>query len=419
MKTRIIENITDPEKLEQMFHDDQKAFESGFNEAWPEIANSDLAQFWKVRLGFDNKPEKPGKSAWSEIFIVAAVCLFCGFLIKIPDIFNFSLTGSLFYEKNAALIACMGLIAYTAWLNRIIEWKRLGFVAVALLLLAVYVNLLPATRDNSSVNLVYIHMPLLLWFLFGLVWIDFDFKNKPKRVDYIRYNGDLAIMAGLIMIAGGILTVLSIGLFDAIGINAGNFYMKNIVVVGFVSLPVIAAFVIRNYAVMISRIAPVIAVIFSPLVLISAVIYLAAIVASGKDPYTDREFLLLFNLMLLGVMAIIVFSISATINGTRKKFSEMILLILSSVTVIIDLIALSAIFYRLGTFGITPNRLAVLGSNILILINLVLIIIDLFRINFKKTSGEKIGLTISNYLPVYSFWILFVVFLFPIIFGIK
>ena len=123
--------------------------------------------------------------------------------------------------------------------------------------------------------------------------------------------------------------------------------------------------------------------------------------------------------MLLGVMAVIVFSISETSTTRKQKFNEMILFILSIITVIIDLIALSAIFYRLGTFGITPNRLAVLGSNILILGNLVLIIIDLYKVNFKKALIREVELTIAKYMPVYLIWILFVVFGFPLIFGMK
>jgi hypothetical protein len=92
---------------------------------------------------------------------------------------------------------------------------------------------------------------------------------------------------------------------------------------------------------------------------------------------------------------------------------------LSFITVIIDIIALSAIFYRLSTFGLTPNRLAVLGSNILILGNLVLIITDLYKVNFKKTLINEVELTFSKYLPIYLIWILFVIIGFPIIFGMK
>ncbi len=258
-----------------------------------------------------------------------------------------------------------------------------------------------------------------MWSTYGLVYIDFDLKDKTKRIEFIKYNGDLAILVAVILIAGGILSGVTIGLFRAIGINIENFYMENVVIIGLVSAPIVATYILTNYPAMTNKIAPVISHIFSPLVLLTAIIYLVAIAISGKDPYNDRNFLLIFNIMLLGVMAIIVFSVSETSTNGKQRFNEMILLILSIITVIIDLIALSAIFYRLGTFGITPNRLAVLGSNILILLNLVLIMIDLFKTNFRKKEIWEVGLTISEYLPVYIIWITFVIFGFPLIFGMK
>jgi len=97
----------------------------------------------------------------------------------------------------------------------------------------------------------------------------------------------------------------------------------------------------------------------------------------------------------------------------------LVLFILSIVTLLINLIALSAIFYRLGEFGLTPNRLAILVSNILIFVNLIMITIDLYKINFKKAELEKVELTISKYLPVYVIWVLIVVFGFPLFFGMK
>jgi hypothetical protein len=321
-----------------------------------------------------------------------------------------------FYMKNGGLIVFFGLTLYVAWTNKIFELKRVIPVLVAFIILTLYVNLLPSVTDNDPMNLVYIHLPLLMWFIFGLVYIDFNLKDKIKRIEFIRYNGDLAILMAIMVIAGGILTGITIGLFGAIGINIEHFYMENVVIVGAVSVPIVATYITYNYTVLTNKIAPIIANIFSPLVLLTAMIFLLALAISGKDPYSDREFLLIFNIMLLGVMAVIVFSISETSITRKQKFNEMILLILSIITVIIDLIALSAIFYRLGTFGITPNRLAVLGSNILILGNLVLLIIDLYKVNFRNALIREVELTIAKYLPVYLVWILFVIFGLPLIF---
>jgi hypothetical protein len=419
MKERIKENINNPEKLEQLYREDRKSFESGFEKIYSELEESELARYWKIRLDSDKIPDKTKKFNLTDIFVMIAACVLAGFLIKIPDIFNVKLTDILFYEKNAGIIVFLGLTIYVVWINKISDLKRLVLIFITFLIPAIYTNLLPSAGESSSVNLVYIHLPLLMWCIFGLVFIDFNLRDKIKRIEYIRYNGDLAILAAIIVIAGGVLTGITIGLFEAIEIHIGDFYMRNVVIVGLVSVPVVATFILKNYTTMTNKIAPVIANIFSPLVLISAVVYLIALVISGKDPYSDREFLLVFNIMLLGVMAVIVFSISEFSINSKQKFNEMILFILSIITVLIDLIALSAIFYRLGTFGITPNRLAVLGSNILISGNLVLIIIDLYKVNFRNTMIKEVELTISKYLPVYAIWILFVIFGFPLIFGMR
>jgi hypothetical protein len=419
MKEKIKEYINNPEKLEQLYQDDRMAFESGFGEVYPEIEKYELAKYWKIRLDYNKTPEKVKKFNLQDIFVLISTCLIAGFLIKIKDIFNLEMPDFIFYQKNAAIIIFLGLTIYLIWTNRIFELKRLALILLTFLILTIYVNLLPPISDSAVIVLVYIHLPLLMWCIFGLVFIDFNLEDKTRRIDYIRYNGDLAILVAIIAIAGGILTGITIGLFGAIGINIENFYMKNVVIVGIVSAPVVATFIIKNYTTLTNKIAPVIANIFSPLVLLTAIIYLVALAISGKSPYSDREFLLIFNIMLIGVMAVIVFSISETSNTAKQKFNELILFILSIITVIIDLIALSAIFYRLGTFGVTPNRLAVLGSNILILGNLVLIIIDLYKVNFRKALITQVELTISKYLPVYAIWILFVIIGFPLIFGIK
>jgi hypothetical protein len=251
------------------------------------------------------------------------------------------------------------------------------------------------------------------------VFTRYDLKNRKKRIDFIRYNGDLAIVYALIAIAGGLLTAITIGLFGSIGLKIENFYFTNIVMTGAAAAPVVATYLIEKFPALVSKTAPLIAGIFSPLVLITLIIFLITMVATGKDPYNDRDFLLIFNIMLLGVVGIIIFSVSETSVIKNQKFNTVILFMLSIITIIIDLVALSAIFYRLGEYGLTPNRLAVLVSNVLVLINLALIMINLFRINFKGKEFSIVEMTVSRFLPAYLIWIIVVVFGFPLIFGIK
>jgi hypothetical protein len=62
--------------------------------------------------------------------------------------------------------------------------------------------------------------------------------------------------------------------------------------------------------------------IFTPFVFISLAIFLGAIFATKKDPFTDREFLVVFNALLIGVMAIILFSISEASKGRNNKINS-------------------------------------------------------------------------------------------------
>ena len=419
MTDKIKENINNPEILERLYRNDRKSFELSFEKIYPEIEDSVMAKFWKSRLDFDKTPGKMKSFSGSEIFIMIAVCLLAGFFIKIPDLFNINLKNFFFYEKNAGIIVFFSLTFYAIWINRNFSLKRFIITILIFVVSEVYINLLPSVKDSASINLAYIHLPLLMWCTYGLIFIDFDLKDKSKRIEYVRHNGDLAILGAIILIAGGALTGITIGLFHAIGINIEKFYFNNIVLVGLVSAPVITTYIIKNYNVLTNKIAPIVASLFSPLVLITLVTYLIAMTFSAKDPYNDRNFLLIFNIMLIGVMGIIVFSISEISITRKQKLNEMVLFILTIITLIINLIALSAIFYRLSEYGLTPNRLAILGSNILIFVNLIMIMIDLFKINFKKSELEQVEKTISKYIPIYILWTLIVVFGFPLIFGMK
>jgi len=415
-------NLGNPKILEKLYREDRKAFKAAFDRIYTEIESTETAKFWKARLDYDISPDSlnsPKTFAVTELITVLAVCMIIAFLVKIPAIFNLSYSEDIFYIKNAAIIVFFGLTLYTIRFNRINELKRLTITALAFLITLVYVNLLPSESDSASVTLVYIHLPFLMWFIYGIVFTGYEFRNLNKRIDFIRFNGDLVILYGLIAIAGGLLTAITIGLFDSIGLDIEEFYAENIIVTGAAAAPVVAIFLIEKFPALVSRTAPLLAAIFSPMVLLTLIIFLITIIATGKDPYNDRDFLLIFNIMLLGVMAIIIFSVSETSVIKNQKFNAIILFVLSVVTIIIDLIALSAIFYRLGEYGLTPNRLAVLVSNILVLINLVLIMTGLFRINFKKKDFTIVEKTVSKFLPVYLIWILIVIFTFPVIFGIR
>ncbi|MBN2367123.1 MAG: DUF4153 domain-containing protein, partial [Calditrichaeota bacterium] len=174
MEDRIKENILNPETLEQLFRENRKSFEAAFEKIYSEIEKYELAKYWKIRLDSDKTPEKIKKINLSDIYVMIIACLTAGFLIKIPDLFNFSLTDTLFYEKNAGIIVFLGLTIFIIGINKIKESKKLALILISFLILTIYINLLPTVGDSTSINLAYIHLPLLMWCIYGMVYIDFN-----------------------------------------------------------------------------------------------------------------------------------------------------------------------------------------------------------------------------------------------------
>ena len=354
--------------------------------------------------------------SFNDLLKILLVCLATGMLILLPKYTSVDPVKVLFYEKNAGIIAFLGLCLYSLTVRKTHDIRWILITAAFFIIPALFINLLPSDRKDQSVILACIHLPLMLWCVYGIVYSDFEIRNIGKRVDFIRHNGDMAILGSLLVLGGIVLAGFTIALFSSIDLKIEKFYSEYIGVWGVVAAPAVTAFIIHHYPKLTSKIAPLIATVFSPLVLLTLLVYLGAVLFAGKDPYTDRDFLIMFNLMLIGVMAIVVFSISERSGVRRVRFNEYVLLSLAAVTLITDLVALSAIFYRLGEYGITANRIAVLGSNLLILGNLILITIDLFKVIFRNGSLEKVNLTTARYLPLYFLWTVVVVFIFPIIF---
>ncbi|MEJ7677875.1 MAG: hypothetical protein WKG06_08415 [Segetibacter sp.] len=183
--------------------------------------------------------------------------------------------------------------------------------------------------------------------------------------------------------------------------------------------PIVGTYLTETNPQIVNKVSPVIAKIFSPLVLITLIAFLVAIVISGKDLYNDREFLLIFNALLIGVMAIIFFSVAGTSRTTKNYAETFILFLLSILTVIVNGIALSAILFRISEWGITPNRIAVLGGNILMLTNLIVVTIRLLKALRSKNDKTEVGAAIALFLPVYAIWAFLVTFFLPLIFNFK
>ncbi len=413
MKNEMLTHLNDPKHLEKMYRTNKTAFRKEFNALYPGLKGDAVADSWNERLNYESDEINWGTG--KDLLFVIIASLIAGLIAKLPAIFD--INEDYFYPRNIGFIVFPFLAAYFAWKNKLSTGK-IAIIVSAMIAGLVFINFFPDVKSDVLV-LSCIHLGLFLWSILGFTFVGSKENDVEKRVGFLKYNGDFVVMTALIGIAGGIMTAITLGLFSLIGFNIEEFYFQNIGVFGAAAAPIVATYLTQTNPQLVGKVSPVIAKLFSPLVLVMLVIYLIAIVYSGKNPYNDREFLLIFNALLIGVMAIIFFSVAETVNTTRSYTQTWVLFLLSILTIIVNGVAFSAIVFRISEFGITPNRAAVVGSNFLILINLLLVTAKLFKVLRKGEDIANVRKTIAFYLPIYVVWTIIVTFIFPIIFGFK
>ncbi|SKB47955.1 hypothetical protein SAMN05660226_01565 [Parapedobacter luteus] len=412
MKDEILTHLNDPRQLEKLYRANKSSFKQAFNALLPQLKGNTLADYWNERLNYENEEINRGTN--SELLFVITASLLAGIIAKLPAIL--AIDEEFFYSRNIGFVIFPLLTTYFACKNKPSRGSIL-FLAGASIASLVFINSFPDVNKSDTLTLACLHLPLLLWSLLGLAFVGKKENDNEKRLGFLKYNGDLIVMTTLIVIAGVVLTGITIGLFSLIGFHIEQFYFQHIGVVGLAAAPIVATHLTQTNPQLVSKVSPVIAKLFSPIVLAMQIAYLIAIIYSGKNPYNDREFLLIFNVLLVGVMAIIFFSIAETSGMTKSRAELWILFLLAITTIIVNGIALSAILFRISEWGITPNRAAVLGANVLILANLLSVAVQLFRVLSKKANVAQIGNAISFYLPIYCLWTIVVTFIFPLIFG--
>ncbi|MCC5925876.1 MAG: hypothetical protein JJU41_04880 [Bacteroidetes bacterium] len=466
MEKLIRSGLEHPAELESLYRADKAAFLEAFRAIYPEIEHHIVAQVWHERLKNElpqvnsaevNSTEVGGAKAggaeasgakasgtavshtlakaaekspsrtasyfenlsWGtrkDWMFIAIAALIAGFIANIPNLFG--LEGDEFYPRNLGFVVFPFLTAYMAWKYAMPAQKGWILGGATLVALA-YINLLPSVDTSDSIPLACMHLPLLLWSGFGYAYAHEQPGDASRRLNFLRFNGELVVMGVLLLITGMIFFAITVALFEMVGIQIYLYLGDHFLLWILPSIPLLAVWLVLANPKLVSLVSPVIARVFTPASLIMLAFYFVAILMNASALYQDRDFLLIFNTVLIGVLALIMFSLSELANRDSGKirFSVTVLFLLSVVTLLINAIALSAIVYRVVEWGITPNRIAVLGANVLFLIHLMRITVSLYQSMTGRSHISAVETRIATYLPVYIIWLVVVVFLFPIVFG--
>ena len=349
-----------------------------------------------------------------ELLWIAVIILLSGFIAKIPQFLG--VPEDVFYQKNVSFIFCPLLMIYFNWKNHQ-AWTKLIFPTVVVSIAAIYVNLFDLNNDTNSMDLIVVHLPILLWILLGNTYLGYSAAHFKRGIDYLRFTADLAILSFIILLSGFLFMAMTMGLFKIIGIDTTYLLQNYVLIWGLPSIPIMATYIVQNNPQIVNKISPLIAKIFTPMVTLMLCIFLFGIIITGKNPSKDRDFLLVFNALLIGVMTLIIFSLSEMTKKEKQAFQLYTLLILSSLTILINCVALYAIFFRLVEFGFSANRIAVIGADLLIFSHLMLVTRKLFLFHKAEAKVEEVEESVGKFLPVYFVWVALIIFFLPLFFG--
>ena len=382
-----------------------------------EFASSRFERFWERPWSAQESEGEGVRFERTEFVVVIGLAVVAALAIKVPELFGYRIIdGDAVYARNLSLFVLPMLAGYFVWKRglsgRASLWLVLPFVAAA-----IFANNYPFDQDAHTELLTAIHLPFALWLAVGFAYVGGRWRDVERRTDFVRFSGELFIYYVLIALGGGVFSLLTWGMFEAIDLDIGDFIADWVLPCGAMGAVLVGAWLVEARQGVAQNIAPMLSRIFTPLFAVMLPIFLAAMVVTGEWVDMDRDMLIGFDIMLALVLGLLLFSVSARDSQERPGVFDALQLLLVAAAIAADLMALSAIVGRISEFGFTPNRTAAFGGNIVLLANLAWS--AWLYLQFLRARGEFSALVRwqVNYLPVYVVWAAVVVVIFPPLFG--
>ncbi len=265
--------------------------------------------------------------------------------------------------------------------------------------------------------LTALHLPIALWLLVGIVYAGGRWRAVAGRMDFIRFSGELLIYFVLIALGGGVLTAFMVLIFGAIGIDVEPFFESWLLPCGAAGAVVVASWLVEAKQSVIENMAPVLTRLFTPLFAALLIAFLGALLWTGRGIGIERDVLIAFDLLLVVVLGLLLYSLSARDPRSAPGAFDVAQVVLVVGALLADAVALWAIAARITEFGFTPNRVAALGENVILLVNLAWSAVLYIRFLRGRGSFASLERWQTDYLPVYALWAAIVVIVFPPLFG--
>ncbi len=378
-----------------------------------EFAREHSERLWKQLVLLPEDAADAGAPPWRELGVVLALAVGAGVAVKAGTAW---LGDEAVLARNLGLLVLPFLAGYFAWKRRLTARVVAGLL-VPFAVLAVVLNGYPFVPGGSTELLAVLHAPVVLWLLAGIAYTGGRWRSDNRRMDFVRFTGELVIYYTLLALGGAVLVGLTFGALQVVGIDLEPVLEDWILPFAVPGALVVAAWLVEAKQNVVENIAPVLTRVFTPLTILMLLALLVVLTAAGGLVDVDRGLLILMDAILVLVLALLLYSISARDPLEPPGLFDGLQLVLVVAALAVDAVMLTAMLTRIAEFGSSPNKIAALGLNLLLLVHLVRAAwLSAGCLRGRRPFAE-LERWQTRYLPVYGVWAAVVVVVFPLVFA--
>ena len=428
----------DAEALERLYRQalrtrGETAFREAIVRCLEEHPDDILLSAWAYRLGIQPMGEKDrlarrGQLRQWSIAIAASLLLGTFYVLLAGDKPAIPFPGQanpafwLGWSPFLALGVLIYLVAGDGDGKRV-QWYVTSMVCI--ILIALFTAWISWGRTGAIAGLAAIHLPFTIWAVVGASVVLGRPEMAREFSAYILKSVESVLTGGIYLVAGMVSAALTVGMFAALGITFSEGALQSLAAWGIGVIPILAVASVyspssspmeQDWATGLARILRILTrLMLPPAFGILAVYLFGFIPLYFWRPFMEREILIVYNITIMAIIALLISVVPGPderVSSRQDSFLRYGVLATGVLTFLLNAYALAAIASRTFGYGLTPNRHAVLGWNMVTLIMLLVVMIRLWRAGARKWA-DVLRQSIGRLMLLAIAWALWVLFGLP------
>jgi hypothetical protein len=390
------------------------------NEVAREYGAVHTDRLWRQLVFTPSAPSPAGAlpARW-DLPAALALGLLSGLALRLPTALLEGEAVGQVYARNLAFgvlpFLALYLIARSAPRSRSGLTALVSVFAVSALL----VNLYPSHAPQQTLALTALHLPIALTVTVGIAYLGARWRALEAWMDWVRFLGEAAIYYVLIALGGGVVTILVTQIFLAVGLYGVGTALSWVIPICAAGAVLVCAWLVEAKRSVMDNMAPVLTAVFTPVLTLGMLSFLVVVVAGGRLVDLDREVLISFDALLIVVVALVLYTVSARRPESPRRPLDWMQLVLVLAALAVDVLLLWAMSGRLLEYGTSPNKLAALGCNVILLVHLAGSAWHYLGVLVWRRPALGLQRWQCLALPVFGVWAGVVALAFPPLFGFR